>query len=81
MKILTRKDQDEILKEVMNIIEKTCGQNIDTKVLEELAESTFKITDITSGMKGLAMVLETLQEQIKLHAEILMKEIKESRPS
>lgn len=61
MKILTRKEQDEILKSVIQLIGEMSGM-----MTEGAADCIMEIIHHVAGDRGLAEVAETTMEQAKL---------------
>lgn len=76
MKILSRKDQDEVLMDAMQISSTLCGRGVPQDDIHELADCIIDIVALTSGHRGLVEMAQFLSEQIKLHMEILKEQNK-----
>lgn len=76
MKVLTKKEQDEVLMDAMQIISTLCGRGVPQNDIEELADCIFDIVGKTSGKRGLTEMALFIAEQIKLHIEILREQNK-----
>lgn len=76
MKVLTKKEQDEVLMDAMQIISTLCGRGVPQNDIMQLADCIFDIVSKTSGIRGLTEMADFLAEQIKLHIEILREQNK-----
>ena len=78
MKVLTRKDQNEILKCLTMIIDQCVVHSVYT---DTLADCFYDIAETVAGEKGVFDIMETMAEQAKARivTALLGKECKEKR--
>ena len=73
MKILTRKEQDEILRDV-TVVTLLCLGHCDNIQLHTLVDCVANILDKTCGAEGIVAMKESLEEQVKIHLLARMAE-------